>query len=90
MKWMTLFSAIFVFLLMAIPAVAATEGRADEELPLHAQRLSDRVHVPWVAGVARQLRVKVRDVNIHENNIEAIWSKLPAAKESGPVGPERP
>lgn len=51
------FSAILVSLLMAIQAVAATEGRADEELPLHAQRLSDRVLVTWVGDAMQTIKV---------------------------------
>jgi len=32
-------------------------------------------------------RLKIRDTNIHDNNVEAIWEKLAARGSGGPFGP---
>jgi hypothetical protein len=47
----------FAFLLTISPPAFGTSSHADEELPLHAEKLSDRIMVAWVGDYMQTIRV---------------------------------
>jgi hypothetical protein len=57
MKGNTLLAIAFAPLLMTSTSVLAAVGTADEELPLHTQRLSNRIFLAWVGDYMQSMRV---------------------------------
>lgn len=52
-----LLSLVAAFILAISPPVPGTRGRAAGELPLHTQRLSDRILLAWVGDAMQTIRV---------------------------------
>jgi len=69
-------AALMFSLMMSWPAGGSIAAQTKDELPLHTQRLSDRVLFAWVGDHMQMIRVVALLTARGTKIEEAIWERL--------------